>query len=261
VRGTEIDVIYVHKILPVLLLPTGITLMLVVAGLALRRRALCWIGIAVLWVASTPLVGDAVMRAAEGWQIRQPISAAPQSQAIVVLSGGRSQPPGDTSVSEWGDADRFYGGVELYKAKKAPLLIFTGGWAPWRPNARPEGDILIPYAADLGVPRDRMLTTARVASTQEEARAVADLLAERFGTTPAPQILLVTSAFQMRRAVMLFARAGVSVVPFGVDFKVSADETFTVLKLLPSAGSLGKTETALREFYGLLFYGLFSRFL
>ena len=119
--------IYLHKILPLLFLPTGITLLLVVAGLAFRRRALCWVGIALLWIASTPLVSDEIMRAAERWQTRRPLSTAPIAHAIVVLSSGRVQPPGDPAVSEWGDADRFFGGVELYKAGKAPLLIFTGG--------------------------------------------------------------------------------------------------------------------------------------
>jgi len=249
--------IYFHKVLPLFLLPTGITLLLVVAGLVLQRRMLCWIGIAVLWLASTPIVGDAVMRAAEGWQVRQPISSAPESHAIVVLSGGRMQPPGDPTVSEWGDADRFYGGVELYKANKAPLLIFTGGWAPWLPDVEPEGEVLTRYAADLSVPRENVLTTARVVNTDEEARAVAGLLVSRFGAKANPRVLLVTSAYGMRRAVMLFARAGVNATPFPVDFRVSAGERISVLKFLPNAASLSRTEAALREFYGLLYYSLF----
>ncbi len=164
--------IYLHKILPVFLLPTGVSILLVVAGLLLRRRALCWIGVAVLWLASMPLVGDAAMRAAEGWQIRRPLFAVPAAEAIVVLSEGRIQPRGDPAISEWMPADRFYGGVDLFKAGKAPLLIFTGGWAPWQPEAKLEGDVLMGYAADLGIPRDRMVSTAKVVSTHEEARAV-----------------------------------------------------------------------------------------
>ena len=137
--------IYVHKILPLFFLPTFLTLLLVVLGLALRRRFLCWAGVAILWLSSTPLASDALTRAAEGWRLRRPASSAPSAQAIVVLSAGRTQPPGDSELSEWTDADRFFGGVELFKAGKAPLLIFTGGWVPWRPTARPEGEILIQY--------------------------------------------------------------------------------------------------------------------
>jgi uncharacterized SAM-binding protein YcdF (DUF218 family) len=249
-------VIYLHKILPIFLLPTGITLILVAAGLLLRWRVLCWTGLAVLWLASTPLVGGMTMRAVEGGQVRQPAVAAPQGDAIVVLSGGRMLAPGKDGISEWTDADRFYGAVELYKSGKAPLLVFTGGWAPWQPDAWPEGDVLIAHATSLGIPRDRLLTTGKVLNTREEADAVARLLAQRFGTGNKPRVLLVTSAFQMRRAAMLFAGAGVSVTPFPVDFKVSAGDTLTILAFLPSAASLNLTETALREFYGILYYRL-----
>jgi uncharacterized SAM-binding protein YcdF (DUF218 family) len=254
-------VIYLNKILPVFLLPTGITLLLVVAGLILRRRSLCWIGIAVLWLASTPLVSHQLIRAAEGWQIRKPLATVPSAEAIVVLSSGRSQPPGDPDVSEWGDADRFYGGIDLYKAGKAPLLIFTGGWVPWMPNAKPEGEVLVRYAADLGIPRDCMLITGKVATTNDESHAVAALLAARQAANLRPRVLLVTSAFHMRRAQMLFARAGLEIVPFPVDFKVSVGQTFILFELLPNAGSLNETELAFREMYGLVFYGLFGRWM
>ena len=249
---------YLRTILPMFVMPTGITILLVVIGLALRRRALCWMGIAVLWLASTSLVSHAIMRAAEGWQVRQPLSAMPVVQAIVVLSEGRVQPPGDASVSEWTDADRFYGGIALYKANKASLLIFTGGWSPRQPDAKPEGEVLIRYAMDLGIPRDHMLTTAKVVSTAEEVRAVADLLAARAGSKAAPRILLVTSAFHMRRAQMLFARAGVETTPFPVDFKASAGTAFTLRGLIPNGADLKRTEAALREFYGFLFYWALS---
>ena len=116
--------IYLHKILPVAVLPIGLTVLLVVTGLLLRKRALCWIGIGVLWVSSLPLVGDTAMRAAEGWQMRRALQEVPSAQAIVVLSNAPVTPPGDASVLEWGDAvDRFDAGVTLYQAGKAPILI------------------------------------------------------------------------------------------------------------------------------------------
>lgn len=236
------------------MLPLGITLLLVGAGLVLRRSALCWIGVLLLYLAATPFVSDWAMRAAEDWQVRQAVSDAPVAHAIVVLSYGRLRAPGPLGISEWLDADRFYGGVELYKAGKAPLLIFTGGWLPWEPDAEPEGDVLIRYAHDLGIPRQQMLSTPKVSSTEEESRAVAALLAKRQGA--GKRVLLVTSAFHMRRAELLFARTGLDVVPFPVDFKSSGGKSVGVLSFLPNAQSLAQSETALRELYGVLFYRL-----
>ena len=68
-------------------------------------------------------------------------------------------------------------------------------------------------------------------------------------------MILVTSAYHLRRGQLLFARAGVPVVPFPVDFQTSAD-AITIVDVLPSAGSMKNTETAVRELYGYLFYRL-----
>ena len=250
--------IYFHKILPIFLLPVGATLLMVLAGLLFRRRALVWTGLAILWLSSTPLVSGLAVRAAEGWAERGLAADAPEADAIVVLSGGRVVAPGRAAVSEWGGADRFFGGVELFKAGKSPLIVLTGGAAQWEPNAAPEGDILTGYAKAMGVPDGHVLKTPRVVNTAEEALAVATLLRGRLsGPTwrgGPPRVLLVTSAFHMRRARALFERAGMLVIPFPVDFKVSAGRTLSVLDFLPNAAALQKTELAMREGYGRLFY-------
>ena len=99
-----------------------------------------------------------------------------------------------------------------------------------------------------------MLVTTRVANTADEARAVARQLQDQRSTTAERQIILVTSTFHMRRSRMLFARAGFQVAPFPVDVQVAVGRACTTLDLLPDAGSLSKTETALREWYGFLYY-------
>ena len=250
--------IYLHHILPVFVLPVGITLLLILLGLRLRRRALIWSGVAVLWLGSTPFVSGLAVRAAEGGAQRGLAADAPPADAIVVLSEGRVIAPGKAAVSEWTDADRFFGGVDLFKAGKAPLLVFTGGWVPWQADAAPEGDVLAGFANAMGVPDGHVLTTPRVTNTAEEAGAVAMLLRGRFsGPTwrggPA-RVLLVTSAIHMPRARLLFERAGLSVSPFPVAFKESAGGSGSVLALLPTAAALQQTEMVLREAYGRLFY-------
>lgn len=250
--------IYLHKILPVFLLPVGITLLLVLAGLVIRRRAMVWTGLAVLWLSCTPAVGHFMLRAVEGWAERSQAIDAPHADAIVVLSSGRIVAPGPAAVSEWMDADRFFGGVELFRAGKAPMLIFTGGRVPWEPKARSEGEILIEFAKTLGVSARNMVTTSAVVNTNEEAQAVANLLAKSSlkvrDRTEEIHVLLVTSAFHMKRAQRLFERAGIRVVPFPVDFQVSEGEILTIIDFLPGAAGLNQTERALRELYGQLFY-------
>jgi uncharacterized SAM-binding protein YcdF (DUF218 family) len=252
-------VIYLHKILPVLLLPIGIVLLLVLAGLLLQRRKLIWTGIAFLWLSSTPLVSHLMIRAVEGETMRASAIDALPAEVIVVLSWGRIVAPGHAAISEWGDADRFFGGVELFKAGKAPLLVFTGGRLPWEPKtARLEGEILSEYAKLLGIPAECVVTTSAVMNTAEEAGAVAALLANRrmksANRPTAARVLLVTSAFHMARSRQLFERAGLKVVPFPVDFQVSVGGALSVIDFLPNAKALSQTEMAWREMYGRLFY-------
>lgn len=136
-------VIYLHKILPFFVLPLGLTFVLVTAGVAFRRRLFCIAGLALLWFSAMPVMSNMVMRAVEGWEVRLPAEAMPEADAIVVLSGGRVLAPGDPPVSEWNDANRFFGGIELYRAGRVPLMVFTGGWAPWSPVVETEGRVLI----------------------------------------------------------------------------------------------------------------------
>ncbi len=249
--------IWLSKVLPAFVLPIGLTLLLVLAGLWTRRRALIWAGLAVLWLSSTPLLSNGLIRAVEGHAVRIQATDAPRADAIVVLSEGRIVAPGKAAISEWEDPDRFFGGVELLKAGKAPLLVFTGGWAPWEPSAPPEGEVLVRYATAMGLPADSVVTTGRVRNTAEEATAVAALLRARrtVGAVgkSGPTVLLVTSAFHMARARRLFQRAGMSVEPFPVDFQVSADRKWSVLDLVPRGEALRETERAAQEVYGRLF--------
>ena len=249
----EMTLFYLSKLLPLFVLPVGITLIVLVSGIVLRRRWMLITAAAVLWLSSMPLVGGRLMGLIEGDSIRVPASAAPAVDAIIVLSTSRAVAPGPAKISEWTDADRFFAGVELYQAGRAPLIVFTGGWLPGQPADLLEGNLLSQYAVALGVPVGSIVTTGRVMNTAQEAVAVAALLGAR---VPRPRhVLLVTSAFHMPRAQRLFQRAEFQVEPFPVDFAGGGDR-IDLMSLLPDGGALAQTQRALRELYGRVYYGI-----
>ena len=248
--------IYFNKILPIFVLPLGISIILMLTGLVLRRQMLIWLSLSVLWISSTPLVSSSLMRAAEGWTGRHVAADVDHADAIVVLGGLRVIAPGAGATSEWQDPDRFFGGLELFRLDKAPLLIFTGAPHSWQPDSRLEGEILKRFAIEMGVPAGRIITTGRVLNTAQEAAAVSALLLER--QLESPRVLLVTSAYHMPRAQALFERAGMGVTPFPVDFQVSSESELDIRDFLPQAGALLQTQTAIREAYGRLFYWAIS---
>ena len=97
-----------------------------------------------------------------------------------------------------------------------------------------------------------MASTPPVVNTAEEAVAIARLLPGR------PRILLVTSAFHMRRAQRLFERQGLVVQPFPVDFQARGAWAGPLWRdpsqWLPSARALDDSSRALRELLGRLVY-------
>lgn len=241
--------IYLHKILPIFVLPIMLVIIGILTGLIKNKKKLIYIAIGVLYIISTPIFSNNFFKLVEGSEYRKPISAIDSADAIVVLSGMLEiNEVGDSTYIEWGDPDRFFGGVALFKAGKAHTLVFTGGKMPWDKAKKTEGAVLKEYAISNGIPTEKILITKDVENTADEAMAVKEL------TSPSKKIILVTSAFHMHRAKRLFEKEGFEVIPYRVDYKVTGDSKITFMAFLPSAGGLGLTEKALRELLGRLFY-------
>lgn len=188
----------------------------------------------------------------EHGQVLQQPNAVPQAGAIVVLSGILTAVEGESGLqTEWLDPDRYFGGLALYKAGKAPKLIFTRGQLPWTDNIEPEGEYLKRKAIEDGIPSSEILLTDIVENTEGEAIATRALLKDNDDA----KILLVTSAFHMPRAMDVFLAQGLDVVPYPVDFKVRAEKT-TFMAYLPSASALAQTSLYVREMLGRAYYNV-----
>jgi uncharacterized SAM-binding protein YcdF (DUF218 family) len=240
-----------NKLLPLLLLPPGLCLLLIIAGLNFHKRYLVRSGLVLLWVLGAPLAGESMLRCVEWPGRRIPVSQVRNADAVVVLSGMVNHIDG-APLGEWNDsADRFEGGLDLFRAGKAPLLVFTYGQVPWQTNEAPEGQFLARRAMLAGVPGNAIRVTGPGGNTSEEAVEVSKL--PGIGKGAGKKIVLVTSAFHMRRAAMLFRRAGFDVEPYPVDFRARAGSV-SILSFLPDATAQGQSALAIREVIGICFY-------
>ena len=241
--------IYLHKILPTFFLPIMLVIIVILIGLIKNKKKLIYAAIGVLYIISTPIFSNSFFKLVEGSEYRKPISAIESADAIVVLSGMLEiNEVGDTTYVEWGDPDRFFGGLALFKAGKAQKLIFTGGKMTWDKSKKTEGEVLKEFAISNGIPSEKIFVTKDVENTADEAVAVKELIS----TTK--RIILVTSAYHMHRAKGLFEKQGFQVRPYKLDYKVAGNSTVTILDFLPIAGNLELTETGVREILGRLFY-------
>lgn len=150
--------IYLHKILPLFLMPIMVMILLIVIGLYKKRNSLIYFSIALLYIVSTPIFSNAFFEIVEGDSYRKPIMSIDQADAIVVLSGMLSlrEIDGEEYV-EWDNPDHFFAGIALIKAGKATNLIFTGAKMPWGKSNRTEGAVLTDHAIQYGIPYDHIL--------------------------------------------------------------------------------------------------------
>ena len=206
-----------------------------------------------LWTFSIGFVADLLWKLVEyPWQ-RIDENDAPTADAIIVLSGGgRPQAPGKANVFEWGDPDRYFAGISLFQKKKAPRLFFTGGTTPYGKESKDEGTLYKEHAITMGIPIDAISTTEKILNTAQEAIEIRRNLNQ---INSSSKILLVTSAFHMKRAKKLFERQGFLVFPFPVDFKTSKISRWqSPFQWIPNSGSLNRSSIALREFLGRFIY-------
>jgi uncharacterized SAM-binding protein YcdF (DUF218 family) len=241
--------IYLHKILPTFVLPIMLVIIVILIGLIKNKKKLIYIAIGVLYILSTPIFSNNFFKLVEGSEYRKPMSTIDSANAIVVLSGmlGINE-VGDSTYVEWGDPDRLFGGMTLFKAGKAQKLVFTGGKMPWDKTKRTEGEVLKEYAISNGIPYEKIFVTKDVENTADEAVAVKELISQ------SKRIILVTSAYHMYRAKKLFEKQGFIVIPFKVDFKASGNNQVMFMDFLPSAINLELTEIGIREIIGRLYY-------
>ena len=245
--------IYVHKILPLLFSPIIIVVVLILSGLVFKRYFLIYLAVFALVISSTPIVATSLVKYLEGNQVHLSADEIKPADAIVVLGGMLTSVRTTHGIEfEWVDPDRFFGGIDLVLANKAHYLIFAGGKLPWEKSFTTESVFLKKKSSNYRISEGRILFTKPVENTNEEAKAVKELLDEKLGLQP-KSIILVTSAFHMERARALFNQNGFIVTAYPVDFKSDISD-LTPMSFMPSAYALKDIEFALRELMGRLYY-------
>ena len=234
----------------------GIVLTLLLVFIFRKKVKFIYSAFIFLIIFSNGLFADILWRLLEHPWKRLDYSLVAPSDGIVVLSGGRHLPPGNTKIIEWYDPDRFLAGIDLYKANKSNRLIFTGGINPLTSDLPPEGDIYIKEAVSMGLPKEDLYTTYPVNNTLQEAKAIKKLLNNEIPLIQ-KKIILVTSAFHMKRAKKVFENEGINVQPYPVDFKSSRSFISLLrnpLKWMPDSYYLYQSSSAIREIIGRIIY-------
>ena len=241
--------IFLHKILPLFVMPILVFILIILFSTFKGFKKLTYYSLFLFYVVSTPLFSNLIMKQVEGEYEFGKFENQNKADAIVVLSGIMRIDEFENDYKiEWGDTERFFKGIELYNFNKSNIIVFTGGKSPYNKTKKSEGDILKEYAIKFGVKEEDILITKEVLNTSDESYAVTDLIGNK------RTIILITSAFHMSRAKSLFEKQGHIVIPYKVDFKTPPKLSWNFIDFIPSSGGLRKTEIALREILGRLYY-------
>jgi uncharacterized SAM-binding protein YcdF (DUF218 family) len=227
--------------------------------LALRRRVLAVadasIAFAGLWVASMPVVAQALTRALEAPYPALIVEATPTADAIVVLGGALvgASPPQRPTFGMGPAASRVWHAAALYRAGKAKWIVIAAGGQPEFEGQQIEADAIAEMLAVLGVPDSAMRRETASRNTRENA-ANSRVILDRLG---ARRVLLVTSAEHMPRAVRTFqevwaAKGGApELVPAPTDVIAPEGGHISLFSWFPAVGALERVTKALKEFAGI----------
>lgn len=255
--------LYLSKLLPLFFYPLGLACVsLVIALFTLWKRpriatiAISW-SLILLLLSGNAWVAKSLVRSLE-WQ-NIPSAQLPTAEAIVVLGGATKSafPPRPTvDLSEQGD--RVIYAAQLYRQKKAPIIILSGGRIDWRGSGSPESADMADILTSIGIPSTALIQEPDSLNTYQNAVNVKKILESR----GIRQILLVTSALHMPRSLKIFQRQGIDAIPAPTDFLVTQGELqeltsspkAAILNLLPNTDNLHQFTSALKEYIGSFVY-------
>ena len=276
---------YINKIVGFLVSPIGGAIVggiIAVVCVRLGRKRLAkWIGgltVACLWLWMTPVMT---------WVVGVPlereflvdgkvplVESFPEADAIVLLGGSMGIETNTSSYAEMAtSADRVWQTARLYKAGKASKIIATGDYAK---------DTTLPLLKEFGV-GEEAVSFLDARTTEEEAKGLWEMLVksvgveelgvEEFGesdspthpikhsSTARPKVLLVTSAWHMKRARLMFEKYApeIEVVCAPADFENTfmAEKTPLFKMLLPDPNVFMLNSVAFHEWVGIVGYKVF----
>lgn len=259
--GTEWALL-ASKVATQLVMPAGVVLVLlaasVVAGIWRRGRG-AWIlaatALALQWLAATPAFANWLLWTLESRHPPPAVAEARRLEAAIVLGGAVLAPRGERwQVGVTRASDRVLLAARLYRAGKIGLIVVSGGNlfrdGDAERRAPPEAEHIRSLLVEWGVPPGAILIEGASRTTHENAVETRRLLGER----RLGQAYLVTSAAHMPRALAVFRRAGLDVVPFAADVRITQPLAAELLDWVPSAEALQRSGEAIKEWIGLGVY-------
>jgi uncharacterized SAM-binding protein YcdF (DUF218 family) len=227
----------------------------ILTGFLIKKKALTKrffiAGVVLLLFFSNGFIANEVMSL---WEVE----ATPYSEIErrytwgVVLTGVtlNDKKPDDRVYFNHG-ADRVTHTVDLYKRGIISKILISGGIGRVLTIARPEADEMFKAMKLMGVPDSVMVIENQSRNTYESAINVKEFFKR---ANSRDTVLLITSAFHMRRSMACFTKAGLPTKAFSCDFYTHPTTLTPDELLVPKAEAILTWQKLFKEWLGMLAY-------
>ena len=249
----------ISKLFTYLFLPPGLFIIaLFVAALYARRFRTLLLSLALLfYLLSNSFVADAMLKSLEA-PYNKALIKVKNIDAVVILAGGSVS--GSSNFPLGNDTfKRALWGLSIAATQHLPVLFSGGGLNQQYSESQAflesvqelnhNLDLKIPISDRLILGRFNVSVEDKSLDTVQNAYFSKEIF-DQAGVKK-PLIYLVTSAYHMRRAMILYHHVGFRVIPAATDFKVRNNPK-TIWDYFPRMKSLRHSYLALHEYFGIL---------
>jgi uncharacterized SAM-binding protein YcdF (DUF218 family) len=226
---------------------------LIVAGFLFRkkgwRKACFFLALIVFLVFGNSWLLNVYAR---NWQPAPAVLAPGNTYSCGIVAGGFASPDAHAHGYFNSAADRFIEVMKLYKTGKIKTIMISGGNGKPDANSFREAAWVKGQLVQMGVPDSVVFTEDRSDNTAENAlntKQVLDSLQLK------PPYLLVTSAYHMPRASLIFKKEGLDVLPYPCNYTDGIGKT-EIVDFIPRPSVLMSWDTYLKETFGYWWYRL-----
>ncbi len=167
-----------------------------------------------------------------------------------IIPGGFGSPGPDDSGHFNAASDRFIQALKLYKAGEIKHILISGGNGKDEVKSFREGAWAKGEFVSVGIPEADVFVEDRSNNTNDNAAYAKKILDSLH---LAPPYLLITSAYHIPRASVLFNNAGVSTTAFPCNY-FSGNSIITLSSFIPHFWVLFEWDLYLKEAAGYLYY-------
>lgn len=236
------------KLLYVLILPLtwvfGLLLFSLFAKNTKHKRNTLILATAIFWLFGNRFTVNLM---ADIWDF-DPYNASAKTYSVVILLGGfvTENKNGEGHLNA--TSDRYYTAVKLIESGTAKHLLFSGGNSALNPDGFTEAKFVKQQLKKINIPDSLLLFDGKARNTIENA-AFSKQLLKQAGLKP--PYLLVTSAYHMRRAMLIYKKAGLDVVPYPCDY-ITGNDTVMPTDFVPGVEAIGKWNIYIKEMVGYI---------